>query len=330
MASTRYRLIELLNTNENTYISGQKLSEELNISRSAIWKHMKELEKDGYTIEGVRRKGYRIVTSPDKVSENTVLWGLGTDWIGKNMVHKQMADSTQTIAHQEALNGAPNGTVVIADQQTQGKGRMERQWHSAKGKGIWMSIILRPDLNPGLAPQLTLMTAAVVAEVLTVHTPANPKIKWPNDILLNHKKAAGILTEMQAEQDRIQYVVIGIGLNVNQMETDFPDPLKEKATSIRQETGKSCHTTNLIQQILGRFEQVYATFMQNGFSPIKSKWEYYGYKIGEKIRIRTPRNSLDAVLLGIAEDGALLARTSDKEIKKIYSGEIEWLREEDL
>ncbi len=134
---------------------------------------------------------------------------------------------------------------------------------------------------------------------------------------------------MQAEQDRIQYVVIGMGINVNQTETDFPAALKEKATSIRLETGEYCHVKDLIQQILLRFEQMYETFMQAGFPLIKAKWEYYGYKIGEKIRISTARNSLNATFLGIAEDGALLAQTEGKETKKVYSGEIEWLRERD-
>ncbi|GAA0444414.1 bifunctional biotin--[acetyl-CoA-carboxylase] synthetase/biotin operon repressor [Lentibacillus halophilus] len=324
MASTRYRLIELLNMNEHHYISGQKLSEELHISRSAIWKHMKELEKDGYVIEGVRRKGYRIVRSPDKVSENTIFWGLKTQWLGKNMTHKKVMDSTQSAAHQEALHGAPNGTVVIADEQTWGKGRMDRQWHSASHQGIWMSVILRPGIPPVHAPQLTLMTAAAIADVLASYTDAEPSIKWPNDILINHKKAAGILTEMQAEEDRVQYVVIGIGVNVNHTQGDFPAELNEKATSIKRETGDHYQVKGLIQHMLLRLEQLYDTFMQSGFQPIRAKWESYGYRLGETIRIRTARNVWTAVFSGIADDGALLAQMDDNEPKKIYSGEMEW------
>ncbi|TMN23720.1 biotin--[acetyl-CoA-carboxylase] ligase [Lentibacillus cibarius] len=328
MTSTRYRLLELLNTNGNNYISGQKLSEELNISRSAIWKHMKDLEKDGYVIEGVRRKGYRIVQSPDKVSENTIRWGLGTDWLGKNVIHKEVADSTQSIAHKEALHGAPHGTVIVADEQTEGKGRMNRQWHSASNKGIWMSIILRPNMNPGSAPQLTLMTAVAIAEALSENISAKPKIKWPNDILIHHKKTAGILTEMQAEQDCIKYVVIGIGININQTEADFPSELKNfKATSIRLETDVYFHVKDIIQKILLRLEQVYDGYMQTGFTDIKTKWEHYGYKIGEDIRIKTLRHSFNATFLGIAADGALLAQMENNETKKIYSGEIEWFHD---
>lgn len=327
MESTRNRLIKLLAENTDQYISGQKLSEQLNISRSAIWKHMKELEKDGYEIEGKSRKGYRIISFPDKLSENTLQWGLQTNWLGKTIIHKDTTESTQFIAHQAARDGAKHGTVVIADEQTKGKGRMNRAWHSAPNKGIWLSIILRPALLPFLASQLTLLTATVLADVVTEKIGLRPEIKWPNDILINRKKTAGILTEMQAEQDQIQYVVIGMGINVNQEQDELPSDIKDKATSFKIEAGRSWDIKEIIQEILPAFEKAYEKFMENGFPPVKQKWESYGFKIGENIHIKTMQNQWESVFLGIAEDGALIANGPDGKETKLYSAEIDWFKD---
>ncbi|GGB33319.1 biotin--[acetyl-CoA-carboxylase] ligase [Virgibacillus dakarensis] len=327
MESTRNKLIKLLADSGECYISGQLLSEKLSISRAAIWKHMKELEKDGYQIEGKSKKGYRILKFPNKLSENTIQWGLNTEWLGKTIVHKQVTTSTQHIAHQLARDNADHGTIVVADEQTAGKGRMDHTWNSPKNKGIWMSLILRPATLPYLAPQFTLLTATVLADVLTEETHTAPKIKWPNDILLNGKKIAGILTEMQAEQDTIQYVVIGIGINVNQSEQELPADIRHKATSLAIETGRTWDTQKLIQRILLTFEQAYDHYLKNGFLEVKHKWESYGFKIGETIRIKTMRETWRARFMGIAEDGALLTKASDGEMKKIYSAEIDWFKQ---
>jgi BirA family biotin operon repressor/biotin-[acetyl-CoA-carboxylase] ligase len=324
MESTRNKLIELLANNQDDYISGQVLSDKLKISRSGIWKHMKELEKDGYTIEGKSKKGYRILSYPDKLSENTLQWGLNSKWIGKRIIHKHSTPSTQIIAHQAASEGASHGTVIIADEQTEGKGRMDRHWHSDKGNGIWLSIIVRPEILPYQAPQLTLLTATVLADVLRKFASVTSLIKWPNDILINNRKTAGILTEMQAEQDRIQYVVIGIGINVNQEESDMPKDIAHRATSLKIETNQHWQLRELVQHILITFENTYDSYMKNGFPEIKDKWESFGFKIGENISIKTMRNEWDATFIGIAADGALLTKSADGTIKKLYSAEIDW------
>lgn len=327
MESTRNRLITLLAKNKDTYISGQTLSEQLNISRSAIWKHMNELKKDGYIIEGIPKKGYRIITSPEKVSENTLQWGLETEWLGQSIVHKQSTSSTQTIAHQLAQEGCKHGTVVIADQQVQGKGRLNRKWESTDKKGIWMSLILRPEISPQLAPQLTLLTATVLADVLKNHLHITPQIKWPNDILINDKKVAGILTEMQAEQDQIKYIIIGIGMNVLHEELDLPDHLLNKATSLGLETDDSLDLRSIIQETLTVFEQTYKQYLNEGFKPIKKNWEHYGFKIGKLISVKTLTKQWNAIFSGIDEDGALLIRNSDGTNEKLYSAEINWFND---
>ncbi|MCP3025880.1 biotin--[acetyl-CoA-carboxylase] ligase [Halobacillus sp. A5] len=323
MESTRNRLIQLLDKADG-YVSGQQLSEQLDISRTAVWKHMKELEKDGYKIEALQRKGYRILSSPNKVSGNTVQWGLNTKWLGHNLYHYEEVNSTQEIAHQLAKQGKPHGTVIIADEQVKGKGRMSRPWHSPKGKGIWMSILLRPDLAPVQAPQLTLLAATVLAEVFAKVFKVTPQIKWPNDILVAHKKVSGILTEMQAEHDQIQYVVLGIGINVNQNEDEIPVDLRHIASSLKVESDQECSITDTIQDLLHQFEITYDQFMTQGFQHVKTVWEKYGYKIGEQVTIKTMRKEWDAVLVGIEPDGALKARDINGEEEKLYSAEIQW------
>lgn len=324
MESTRNKLIKLLAENDSDYISGQRLSDELQISRAAIWKHMKKLEEDGYKIEAKTKKGYKIIEFPAKTSENTLQWGLHTNWLGEKIIHKTTVTSTQHVAHQLAREGAPHGTVIIADEQTEGKGRMNRAWYSSKNKGVWMSIILRPEILPYLAPQLTLLTATVIAEVLDKHLGVTPQIKWPNDLLINQKKAAGILTEMQAEQDRIQYIVIGMGINVNHTMHDIPDELRNKATSLYIATKQERSIKDLIQHILQKFETAYDNYLDKGFTDAKKSWESFGFKIGQEIKINTLKKSWTAEFNGIAEDGALLIENKDGGLQKMYSAEIDW------
>lgn len=324
MESTRNKLIKLLAETDSNYISGQQLSDELQISRAAIWKHMKKLEEDGYKIEGKTKKGYRIIEFPAKTSENTLQWGLNTEWLGRKIIHKPTVTSTQHVAHQLAREDAPHGTVVIADEQTEGKGRMNREWYSSRNKGVWMSVILRPEILPYLAPQLTLLTATVIADVFAEQLGVTPKIKWPNDLLINQKKTAGILTEMQAEQDQIQYIVVGMGINVNHTIDDIPVELLGKATSLYIATKEERSIKDLIQQILHAFEPAYNNYLANGFSDAKEKWESFGFKIGQEINVKTLKKSWSAKFDGIAEDGALLIENADGEVEKLYSAEIDW------
>ncbi|QTM99634.1 biotin--[acetyl-CoA-carboxylase] ligase [Sediminibacillus dalangtanensis] len=324
MNTTRNQLIELLKRSNQSFISGQELSENLGISRTAVWKHMKELEKEGYQVQAVPRKGYRISGQPDKLSASTVKWGLRTRWAGKQLFHYPVVESTQVIGHQLAQKGTEEGTVILADEQTAGKGRMGRRWHSAKTEGIWMSIILRPPILPHKAPQITLLTAVAIAEAIESLTNTTPAIKWPNDIFFHDRKAAGILTEMQAEQDEIQYIVLGIGINVNQSLSDLPEDIQQTATSIKQETGIEWELAPLVQQILADFETYYGNYLLNGFAAIKEKWEHYGYKIGEQVHVSASKQEYQAEILGIAEDGALRVRKLDGGDENLYSAEIHW------
>src|SRR5690625_2693615 len=329
MQSNRKKLIQLLANHQYTYISSQQLARKLNISQSSIWRYMKGLEEDGYHIEFESHLGYRIVREPKQVSENTLIRGLNTKWLGQHIIHKQSVSSTQTLAHRLAHEGGKHGTVIVADEQTNGKGQMNRRWHSAKNKGIWLSMILKPSIPPKLAPQLTLLTATVLADVIIQHTQQKPQIKWPNDVLIQKKKVAGILTEMQAEQERVIYVIVGIGLNVNQTSNDLAEDIQLKATSLLRETGKKWNIKTFIHQLLYRFEKSYEKYVKHGFPYIKRKWENYGFKVGQFIRVKTLKEAWYAHFLGIAEDGALLVKNSSGETEKIYSAEIDWFNTED-
>ena len=222
----RKRLLDAFTNSETEFLSGQHLAELIGCTRTAVWKHIEVLRKEGYELEAVRRKGYRIVKIPEKITANEVRLGLMTKRLGQHIHYEESVDSTQKIALRLSLDGAPEGTVVIAEEQTAGRGRLARPWHSPKYTGVWMSVILRPNLLPQKAPQLTLIVAVAVVQAIEELTTLHPQIKWPNDLLVNGKKITGILTELQAESDRINSVIIGIGMNANQEEESYPEDLR--------------------------------------------------------------------------------------------------------
>ena len=323
MGSTlRTQLIDLFSEAGDGFISGQKISDALGCSRTAVWKHIEELRKEGYEVEAVRRNGYRLIKKPGKLSESEIRFGLKTEVLGKQLYYRDVLPSTQKTAHELANDGAPEGTLVVADKQTAGRGRMSRVWHSQEGNGIWMSLILRPDVPLQKTPQLTLLSAVAVVQAIEAFTGVQPAIKWPNDLMIHGKKAVGILTELQAEEDRVRSVILGIGINVNQQETDFPGELQEIATSLSLEAGGKIDRAGLIQEILLTFEKRYQDYLKHGFTPIKLLWESYAVGLGNELRARTLQGTFYGKSLGIDDEGVLLLETKDG-IKKIYSADIE-------
>ena len=305
------------------FVSGQRISEELGCSRTAVWKHIEDLRHEGYELEAVRRKGYRIMKIPNKISSNEIQLGLKTKNLGSTIHFEESVTSTQKIAHQLAYNGAEEGTLVVAEEQTEGRGRLSRGWHSPKYTGVWMSLILRPNLPPPRAPQLTLLTAVAIVQAIEEVTTVQPSIKWPNDILVNGKKLVGILTEMQAETDKINSVIIGIGINVNQEKEHFPEELQTIATSLKMESGQEVNRAELIQVFLTKMEQLYENYLKHGFLPIKLLWESYAVSIGKKIIARTITGTLEGTALGITDDGVLILEQQDGTITHIHSADIE-------
>ncbi|SFL85482.1 BirA family transcriptional regulator, biotin operon repressor / biotin-[acetyl-CoA-carboxylase] ligase [Gracilibacillus orientalis] len=320
----RHELISLLAGQDDHYISGQALSEKLEVSRTAIWKHMNELKKDGYQFESVPKKGYRLIAKPDKLNESTIKWGLDTDWLGKRIEFRHEVASTQDLAHALARKGAEHGTVVTTNKQLSGRGRMDRRWVSDHDGGIWMSLILRPNIPPHQASHMTLFVAVTLVDTLERVTGQRIQIKWPNDLFIDGKKISGILTEMSAELEAIQYLIIGFGINVNQSSEDFPEDLEAKSTSLGIESGQEWDRQAIIQNILQDFEIAYQLYLKTGFGPIKEKWLEHAYKLNEKIHVKTAQEEYAAIVKGITDDGALIVLNDKNEEKVIYSAEIIW------
>lgn len=324
MQSTiKKKLLHALSESDKEFLSGQALADIAGCSRTAIWKHIEELRKEGFVLEAVRKKGYRIIDTPDSVTESKIRLGLQTKTLGRVIHYEESVQSTQRIAHVLAGDGASEGTLVIADEQTAGRGRLMREWHSSKGTGVWMSLILKPLLPPQKAPQFTLITAVAVVQAIEEVTDLHPQIKWPNDILIDGKKVTGILTELQAESDKINSIIIGIGMNVNHTKEHFPDELQKIATSLAIEQGEPLSRSEIVQKVLERIEALYSIYMKEGFTPVKLLWESYAISIGKKIRARTINGTIEGRALGITDEGVLKIEDSAGTVHQIYSADIE-------
>ncbi|UOY93447.1 biotin--[acetyl-CoA-carboxylase] ligase [Ectobacillus sp. JY-23] len=320
--SIRKQLLELFSKANGDFLSGQMISEKLGCSRTAVWKHIEDLRKEGYELEAVRRLGYRIAQKPDKVTANEIHLGLETEYIGRHIHFQETVDSTQRIAARLGYEGAPEGTVVVAEEQTAGRGRLNRQWYSPPGTGIWMSILLRPNIPVHQAPQLTLLAAVSVAQAIE-EIGVTVGIKWPNDILIGGKKAVGILTELQADPDRIHAVIVGIGINVNQQSYHFASEIENIATSLCIEKGTHVNRATLMQRIFANMEKLYKEYLQNGFTVIKVLWESYAISIGKEIKARTMHETLIGTAIGITDDGVLILEEKNGSIHYIHSADIE-------
>ncbi|WP_379968480.1 biotin--[acetyl-CoA-carboxylase] ligase [Ectobacillus sp. sgz5001026] len=321
--SIRKQLLEIFSEADGKFVSGQTISEQLGCSRTAVWKHMEDLRSEGYELEAIRRLGYRIASKPDKVTENEVHLGLQTNYIGRNVHFEETVSSTQKVAARLVYEGAPEGTVVVAEEQTEGRGRLQRKWFAPKGTGVWMSIILRPDIPMQQAPQLTLLAAVSVAQAIELYTGVEVGIKWPNDILIKGKKVVGILTEMQAEIDKIQAIIIGIGINVNQKKEHFAPEIQHIATSLAIEKGSDINRAGLMQAIFAQMEKLYGEYLQHGFSFIKVLWESYAISIGKEIKAITMNETYVGIAKGIRDDGVLILEDYDGNIHYIPSADIE-------
>lgn len=313
-------ILRLLKESDD-YISGQQMCDRFHVSRTAVWKAIEQLKKEGYEIEAVRNRGYRLLESPDIMSEAEIRSLMDTEWAGKNIVYFDEIDSTNNRAKELGEKDGVHGTLFVADRQVAGKGRRGRVWESPKGISIYMTILLRPDLIPTKAPMLTLVMAQSVAEGIREVTGMETGIKWPNDIVMNKKKVCGILTEMSTEIDYINYVVIGVGINVNQKV--FDEELKEKATSLMIETGAPVKRSALIAAVMKHFEKNYALFIENGdLSGLQESYNEMLVNRGKEVRILEPGNEYNAHAYGINETGELIVRTQKGEEKHIFAGEV--------
>jgi BirA family biotin operon repressor/biotin-[acetyl-CoA-carboxylase] ligase len=317
------QLLKIFADHPGEFVSGEKISQQLGCTRTAIWKHIDELRKNGYEVESAPRRGYRLVSKGDGIHSHEIKVELKTSRLGSEITYFDAIESTQIIAHQLAQSGHKEGHVVIANEQTAGKGRLGRKWHSRSGTSVSMSLILRPELPPQKTPQLTLLTAVAVVRAIKTSTGVDSQIKWPNDVLVNGKKLVGILTEMQADPDFVHSVIIGIGLNVNQRLEDFDPDIRQLATSLAIEKNESLERAPIISAILNEFETLYDLYLQEGFRPIRVLWEAHSVSIGTYIYARTMREVIYGFAKGITDEGVLLLEDEQGKTHQIYSADIE-------
>lgn len=305
----------------DSYLSGQELCEHFNVSRTAVWKVIKQLEAEGYLIEAVRNKGYHLKTGGDILGKAELESCINTKWAGRNVLYFDETDSTNNAAKRAAEAGAPHGTLAAADYQNMGKGRRGKAWTSARGTGIWMSLLLRPEVHPASASMLTLVAAMAVAKGIEDTSGVKAIIKWPNDIVANGKKLCGILTEMSSELEYIHYVVTGIGINVNT--EAFPDEIKDVATSLYLETGEKMIRSRLVGAVMQAYESYYETFIKTGnMSGLVEEYNSRLANYNNVVRVLSPGSEYTGTALGINEKGELLVRTEQGAVHQVISGEV--------
>ncbi len=305
----------------NDYVSGQELCSRFGVSRTAVWKAIRQLREEGYEIEAIPNRGYHITGYPDVVSAQEIESRLTTAWVGKQVVYEPVVDSTNNKAKRLAEEGAGHGTLVLADQQSQGKGRRGRSWSTPPGTAVAMTVIVRPGMRPEQASMLTLIMGLAVASACRSLFELDAQIKWPNDIVIGGKKLCGILTEMSAEMNEIHYLVIGTGINVNMEE--FPMEIRDTATSLCLELGKKVRRADVIQRCLEYFEQYYDVFMETeNLSRLQKLYNQLLVSRDRQVRVLTPGNEYQGISRGINDKGELLVEREDGKTEAVYAGEV--------
>lgn len=315
------KIIDALLDKEGSYVSGEDLSRSLNISRTAVWKYIKGLRQEGYYIEAFPRKGYRIKEKPDLLLPREIKRYLNSSRLGESIEYYARVDSTNRRGKEMALQGAAEGTLVVAEEQTRGRGRLGRQWFSPRG-GIWFSIILRPDLSPYQAPLLTLLTSLAGVKGIKNATGCSLSIKWPNDLIWQGKKVAGILTEINAEMDRINFVVVGAGINANIKKDHFPEDISSKATSLTGPGGKSVYRPKILASFLNEMEKLYDEAQEEGFKGLIGEWKQYSSTLGKQVEVKTPRGIIKGEAVDINEEGALVVEEEGGGVICLLSGDV--------
>jgi BirA family biotin operon repressor/biotin-[acetyl-CoA-carboxylase] ligase len=316
------RILAALRANRDG-VSGAALAEQLGVSRAAIWARIEELRRLKYDIEAGPHFGYRLLSSPDVLHADDLLARLGeTRVIGRDLRVFEQTTSTNDVVEKLARDGVREGVVVFAESQTQGRGRLGRKWVSPAHQGLWFSILLRPDFRPQMATQLTVASATALRRAIELQTGLAPEIKWPNDILLGGKKLAGILTELSAELDRVRYVILGIGVDVNLAATEFPADLRKTATSLRIETGRPVSRSELAVHILRELDRDYARVCAGQFTRVADEWEAHCSTIGREVTVQLGTRRVRGCVESLDDDGALLLRSEHGHLERITGGDV--------
>ena len=304
-------------------VSGAELSQELGVSRAAVWARIEELRSLGYDIEASPHRGYRLLSTPDLLHAEDLVSRLGqTRVVGRDIRVFQETTSTNDVIERLARDGVKEGVVVFAESQTRGRGRLGRKWMSPARRGLWFSVLLRPNLRSPEATRLTVASATALRRAVESQTGLRPEIKWPNDILVHGRKVAGILTELSAELDHVKYVVLGMGVDVNLQPDDFPVELRKLATSLRAELGRPVSRPDLAVAILRELDHDYARVAGGQFTAVADEWEEHGTTIGHQVVIRMGDRQIRGRAESLGEDGELLVRSEHGHLERIVGGDV--------
>jgi BirA family biotin operon repressor/biotin-[acetyl-CoA-carboxylase] ligase len=318
----RETILSLFSQTPDGFVSGERISTTLGISRAAVWKHIRNLRQAGYLIEAIPSRGYQLLQSPDVLMPESIQAGLDSRLVGSRVRCFDETDSTNMQACRMGDEGGVDGLVVIADRQTSGKGRMGRQWESPGGVNLYASILLRPPVLPFEAPKLTFLSAVAVCRAIIHCTGLQPTVKWPNDILLHGAKVAGLLNEMSSETDQVHYVVLGIGVNLNMRQEQFPDDLRYPATSLFMVSGQIISRLDFTRTLLQEIDALYQTYLEQGSAPIMSAWAELCDLTGKAVQVDCNDRQISGTMIGLAEDGALLVKTATGKVENIYAGDV--------
>jgi len=326
MPSSRDRILELFRQSPDEFVSGEDICRALGVSRTAVWKQIGQLRELGYEVEAVRSRGYRLLSPPDRLLPAEVSGGLETRCIGREVIYFEQTDSTNLQARRLADEGAVEGTVVIADTQTSGRGRLGRTWTSPPGVNLYLSIILRPTFPPQEATRMTFLSAIAVAEAIAAVGPFTPQLKWPNDVLLDGRKIAGLLNEMNAETERVHYMVLGVGVNLNMKAEDFPADLRTPATSLLIAGGREVSRREFTRELLRQVDRLYTLYQREGFAPIRAAWEARCHMVGRMVEVDSPPRQFVGTVEGIDAEGALLVGLPGGIQERVLAGDVRLLR----
>lgn len=321
-SSPREIILQLFRETPNGFVSGVRISDVLGVSRTAIWKQITSLRELGYQIEAIPSRGYRLIGSPDLLLAGELRSGLDNRLVGGDIRILDATDSTNARAGAAGDAGAPEGLVVIADQQTAGKGRLGRSWVSPAAVNLYLSVLLRPPVLPVEAPQLTFLSAVAVCRAISEVSGLEPTVKWPNDVLLHGRKTAGLLNEMSSETDRVNYVVLGIGVNLNMTPEQFPTQLRYPATSLSIELGRQVSRLAFTRSLLQQIDTLYAAYLASGPRPVLAAWEEYCDLTGKPIAVDCQSRMIRGIMAGLDDDGALLVKTAAGSFERVLAGDV--------
>lgn len=325
----KYEVVQLLKEAAPEFVSGQELGRRFEISRAAIWKHIEELRQEGYSVEAVPRKGYRLISYEDRLNSYEIANKLPTSIVGRNVEYFDTLDSTNNYAKKMAREGCPDGTTIVAGQQIVGRGRMGRSWESPANKGIYITVVLRPPMAPEETQILTLAAAVATARGIWASTGIGTGIKWPNDLVIEGRKVCGILVEMSSEADRINHIVLGIGINYSQADEEFPEGLKNKAISLLMASGdvkgggsKDMSRLSIIRSVLCELDRCYQLVLNGRHKEILDMWMESSVTIGREVRFTMRDVEYSGIAVGITMDGRLSVDCTDGIRRDLLSGEV--------